>query len=284
MQLPTCPETSLILADDPTLCGMIRGAAQRVVLLAPAISAEVGRALAEAWVALGPDAVSVTVDADPEVYRLGYGEFEALGTLQQAASSCGAVFTQESGIRVGLLIADDQTLVWAPRAALIEASAEPGKTTNAIRLGMPPADIERDLGVGADGMKSRQIGLDAVPRKKIDAVSVDLKINPPQTFDVCRTVRVFNAFFEFVEVKLIGADFARKTVKLPADLMGIVDTATQKKLRASFRLIDTDDGISGKKLFDDRLRLEKSTCDTSPATARSSNAPTNPRSSKTSNN
>lgn len=251
------PARALMLADDDTLCALIRSARRRVVYMAPACSKAVAEAVGKVWQQLGPDAVTVILDADPEVYRLGFGSFAALGRLQDFATEVGGLIARQPGVRLGLLIADNQTLVWAPVAEMVEAGAKDTRAANAIRLGLPPADVERDLGAGPDGQAARSIGLDPVERDEVERVSQDLKDNPPQRFDVCRQMRVFNAYFEFVEIKLHGAHIERRTVTLPADLMGIADKPTQKKLRATFRLIEQEDGLTGQQLLDDRKQLEK---------------------------
>lgn len=255
--MPFSPARALTVADDFTLDGMIAAAERRVLYLAPAISVRVAKSLEDAWARLGAEAVTVIVDADPEVYRLGYGDFEALRTLQDAAARRGGMVNQQAGVRMGLLIADDQTLVWAPVPAMVEAGKKTARATNAIRLGLPPADVERDLGAGPDGALDRSIGLDPMERKQIEAVSANLKINPPQRFDISRQLRVFNAFFEFVDMKLVGTQLQRRTVKLPSDLMGITDKPTQQKLHAAFRLITDGDGLDDKALADDRRMIEK---------------------------
>ena len=55
---------------------------------------------------------------------------------------------------------------------------------------------------------------------------------------MARQLRVFNAFFEFVDFRLTGALIDRKTVPLPSDLMGIADEKTRSKLNAAIRLLD----------------------------------------------
>lgn len=251
------PARALTVADSETLCDMIARAQRRVLYLAPAIHATVAEALAEAWNRLDAHRVTVIVDADAEVYRLGYGDLAALQKLQDAATRHGAMITEQPGVRMGLMIADDQTLVWAPVPEMIASGQQKSVATNAIRLGLPPADVERDLGAGPDGPRDQTIGLDPIERDKVDAVSDDLQRNPPQPFDISQKMRVFNAYFEFVELKLLGADVGRRTVKLPSDLMGITDRPTQQKLHAAFNLVPTAGDLTGKKLAEDRLMIEQ---------------------------
>ncbi len=76
---------AIAAANDTTLCEVIRRAQRRLTILAPALTRPVGEAVAERWGVLPADAISVILDIDPEVYRLGYGHPEALTLLQETA-------------------------------------------------------------------------------------------------------------------------------------------------------------------------------------------------------
>ncbi len=156
---------------------------------------------------------------------------------------------RHKGIRVGMVIADDRTMVYSPTPQLIEAGPRSPDAPNAIMLGAPPSQVERELGAGPEGVKERRIGEDKATKAEIQAVSQDLKQNPPQKFDVARTMRVFNSLIEFVEFELTGTMLERHKASLPAELMGMADDETTRDLiDAQFRLIDKDSKISGAKL------------------------------------
>ena len=73
----------------------------------------------------------------------------------------------------------------------------------------------------------------------VKAVEAELAKNPPQRFDLTRTLNVFNAYVEFIELRLTGLQITRHTVKLPQDLiLALRDEATTKRLRTSFNLLD----------------------------------------------
>ncbi len=78
------------VANDLTLTKLIGQAQQRVNLLAPAVSNAVAKALVECLERLGADAVAITLDVDAEVYRLGYGDHEALALLYEATRKHGS--------------------------------------------------------------------------------------------------------------------------------------------------------------------------------------------------
>src|SRR5262249_29531992 len=94
---------------------------------------------------------------------------------------------------------------------------------------------------------------------EVEKVEIDLKNNPVQKFDIARTVRVFNANFEFVEFEMTGTHIGRMTMPIPAELMGLTnDEETKRRLKASFRLVDERDGLSGERLQHAKAWLVKS--------------------------
>ncbi|MCB1212436.1 MAG: hypothetical protein KDK97_24140, partial [Verrucomicrobiales bacterium] len=114
---------------DELLMSAIGPARERVVFIAPGIWPELARALAAAWQRLGVGQVTVILDVNAEACRFGYGSLEGLEILQKAASSLGESVANEPGVRICVVIADDQTFVFSPTPRLLEPS--PGEETNA---------------------------------------------------------------------------------------------------------------------------------------------------------
>ena len=112
---------SITAANDETTSDLIHSASSRLIILAPALTKKVAQAVSDKWRQLGPGAVNVILDLDPEVFRLGYGDFEALKVLEITASELGTMIQRQRGIRIGLIVADDTTMVYSPIPALIEA-------------------------------------------------------------------------------------------------------------------------------------------------------------------
>jgi hypothetical protein len=204
----------------------------------------VADALAKSWQQLGSHDVSVILDVDPEVCRLGYGTLEGLETIQGTASLMGESVCHQPGIRICILVADDDTLVFSPTPQLVEAGSTHPRHPNAVRVGSTPPQIELDLGITNERESTRTIGLDPVRPAKVEAVKADLKDNPPVKFDLARKVRVFNAQLEFVEFELHGCFVSRKTAAISPDLMGLADDeATKERLRSTFRVLSETDMV-----------------------------------------
>ena len=72
-------------ATDSSLINLIQGARARLALIAPALTTPVARALAARMADLPALSLTVILDADAEVYRMGYGDPEALEIIRNAS-------------------------------------------------------------------------------------------------------------------------------------------------------------------------------------------------------
>ncbi len=78
-------QSSVISFTDTELEALISCAKTRLIIVAPGLSVRTCRALIAKWKELGPAAVQIVLDLDPETCRMGYGEIAALELLQEAA-------------------------------------------------------------------------------------------------------------------------------------------------------------------------------------------------------
>jgi hypothetical protein len=231
-------EPSITNVDDAKLAALIGAAERRVLLLAPGLSELVAAALRDAWARLRGSAVSVILDVDPEVCRLGYGTLEGLKIVRDAATRAGALVCHQPGVRIGLIISDDTTVIFSPTPLLVEAGSTQPDRPNAIRLQAAPEEVARDVGLGEHPDKERVVGLDPVEAAKIEAVTQDLASNPPVKFDLARRVRVFTSRFQFVELEMTGCFLSRNRVPIPSRLMGLAkDAEVQSQFHAHFNLV-----------------------------------------------
>ncbi|MCL5950404.1 MAG: hypothetical protein M1132_01545 [Chloroflexi bacterium] len=158
-------EQTIRCVDDADLINFIQSAKTRLVFAGPGLRHKVADALVERWKSLGPERVDVILDVDPEVVRLGYGEFEAIQRLQTVAGELGANINRQVGIRIGLVVADERILIFSPTPFLIESTPREQSRPSAILLNSVPPAVNRDLGQGENGTRDRQIGMDAVKRR-----------------------------------------------------------------------------------------------------------------------
>ena len=111
---------------------MVRRASRRLVVVAPALTDRVAAALAGRLPDLGQLAITIILDADPEVYRLGYGTKSALDVVRNASKANQFDLRVQPGVRIGVVISDDVTMLFAPVPMLIEAGSTTSDKPNAI--------------------------------------------------------------------------------------------------------------------------------------------------------
>jgi len=221
--------------DDEVLESLISQAVQRVTFVAPGLRKRVAEALATAWNRL-PGKVTVVLDVDAEVCRLGYGDEQGLSIIKQAAKRAGTRLAHQPGVRIGLLIADDTTVIYSPVPLLIEAGSQIPNKPNAIIIGgTVPTAIEAACGVGVDAHATREVGLEFVDEAKVLAVKEDLKASPPKEFNIARIERVFNSTLHFVELEFLDYRLRAKKVKLGVELSGLGDDYLRERVENTFK-------------------------------------------------
>ena len=247
---------TFVKVDDSQIISLLDTAQDWLVYMAPGLSLDVARTIGNRWQVLGTDRVKVILDIDPEVARLGYGTLEGLELIQQIALQMKSLVFHQAGLRIGLIIVDKSLIVFSPTPLLIEASLNPGFQTNAVCLYQIPPSIFKEIGWGQDGENEKSIGLQSVTPDQIEHIKADLQENPPQKFDITRTVQVFNSRFEFVEVDVRGCSISRKTASIPSELMAFIkDKDARNNLHSSYQIVRESSELSGKKIHQLRKQL-----------------------------
>ena len=235
-------------ADDARLLKLIAAARQRLVVAAPGISDEVASALASRISASdAPAQLAVILDVDPEVCRLGFGTVTGLEKVTLALEARGLRMNTAEGLRVGLVISDDQTLIYSPTPLLIEAGSHAPTKPNAILLRPDASEALATacgLGSAEENPLQREIGDDYLNKARLQAVKQDLAGNPPKKFDLTRIERVFNYELQFVDFKVEGYSLGRRVVSLDPCWLGLSDKELKNRFRNTFRLFESGEGIT----------------------------------------
>jgi hypothetical protein len=232
-----------VLKDDD-VAKMIRATKFRAVYAAPGVTDTVAGALIEVRKRIDRNRVRVVLDGSANALRLGYGQTDPMPMLLEHDVDVRV----EPGLRMSLLVVDDQAVVFMLPAMMVEDPNLP-RGPNALILSREQVDGVL-VTVAPDYLKSSpneeatkpnppQIGKQPLTDAHVKAVEAEMVKNPPQRFDLTRTLNVFNAYVEFIELRLTGLQITRHTVKLPQDLiLALRDEATSKRLRTSFNLLD----------------------------------------------
>ena len=230
------------IASDAAICGMIAAARERLVLASPGFTVVVAKALAARIGAVDrPPSVSVIVDADPEVCRLGFGELEALSLLTIALRNAGQAVQVQRGLRIGLVVSDEDVLVYSPTPRIIEGDPQSDESPNAVRLPPGgPTQLASACGVPVEGELPlvQEVGHGMVTEAVLAAATADLQENPPRAFNLSRLERVFNYKLEFVEFSLDQFRLNTRTVPLSAEILGLGSRDLQNRIRNTFRVFE----------------------------------------------
>jgi hypothetical protein len=232
--------------DDKVLCEIIAHARQRLVFVAPGIRPPVAQALTAAMSLVPGTAIHLVLDVDAEVCRLGYGDkdFKGMQLLQAAAAKHNLTVNHHPGIRIGLLIADDTTLIYSPTPELIEAESHLPDKPNAIILqNVLPPQLADACAVGSRGFATLEIGLDPIDNRAVEAVKQDLQDRPPKEFNVARIERVFSSMLQYVELTIEDYKLTRRSLLLNPELFGVRDVEVVRRLTNRYHLFSETDAL-----------------------------------------
>ena len=257
---------------DPLFCSLdsaeiasdIREAQYSVCYAAPGIQHEPARALAELARRIGPELITVCLDFDERVMRMGFGELAAVKTLHNA----GIVVNSTQGLRTGLVIVDHRGYIFTPTALYLETEDRTAEAPNAMRLSkeqvmealarLSPAAKAIAIALATTEEERQRIKAQAVEvpstkvvNEKFAAVEKRLEEAPPVQFDIARQVRVFNAYLQYVELKLTGAAIQRHRLAIPPSIQKLGGSEDlEGRLRTTFDLIEKGGKLSSKALED----------------------------------
>jgi hypothetical protein len=255
-------ETIFHTLDSRGMADAIRMAKKTICYAAPGIHMEVANAIKEASQRLGPELITICIDCDERVFRMGFGDLAAVNLLRNA----GLQLNSSLGLRTGLLIVDHFGYVFTPIALFLESDRLPIGAPNALQ--MSNEQVKQTLACMSPAAKAIAIAISnsTIEKEKIRSQSIELKSEiisneqltkienllrdvPPVKFDVARQVRVFNAYLQYVELKLSGAAIQRHRVAIPPSIQELGGSADfDGRLKTTFDLIERGDELSSKFL------------------------------------
>ena len=247
--------------DSKKLAEKISNAQKSVCYAAPGILPKVAKALVEVSERIKPESITVCLDLNEEVFRMGYGDIEAVETLQNSKIKLNS----SSGLRAGIIIIDNFGYMFTPTALLLEAD-ELSDAPNAMRLlesqvtevRIRISEKEREIVAQmAETEKERErirqqdveVESKETQESEIRDIKENLKKNPPTKFNLQRQVRVFSAKLQYVEISFSGVRIQRRRIPIPQGLF--TENATDElndKLRTTFDLIKNNEEFSTNHL------------------------------------
>jgi len=250
---------------------LIRSAQQAVCYAAPGIQLDLAQAMVETAGRLGNEMLTVSLDFDDRVMRMGYGDVGAVKLLLES----GIAVQSSPGLRTALVIVDNDGYIFTPTALYLEAEPTEGAVSNAVRMsGEQVAQALARLSPAAKAIAVAQAKTTEA-KQRIEALTVDvvsapitaakltevatsLKEVPPVRFDLARQVRVFEPYLQYVELSLTGAAIQRHRLAIPASIQKLGGSKElENRLRTTFELIEKGSKLSSKPLEDALNEIRK---------------------------
>jgi hypothetical protein len=264
------PTRTFAVASDEALVELIACARSRLVVIAPAMTEAVADAISLRFDGLGQLSVTIILDSDPEVYRLGFGDQDALKAIRAASANSLFDLREQPGVRIGVVIADDTTMIYSPVSRNIEAGSTSVEKPNAIVLTGSAADrIATAAGTDTgEETQNPEVGFKALEPAKVQEMLSNLKANPPKPFDITRKLNVFSSKVQYVDFSASNYRLMARQIPLPPELVDVADDDLKKsitgRIRAPFdgigRLdvtLDHDGKSETLKIDDDWLKRER---------------------------
>ena len=249
----------------------IRSAQRAVCYAAPGIQLDLAQAMVETAGRLGKEMLTVSLDFDDRVMRMGYGDIGAVTLLLDA----GIAVNSSPGLRTALVVVDNEGYIFTPTALYLEAEPSDGDASNAMR--MSGEQVAQALARLSPAAKTIAVAQAKTPEAKqqIEALTVDvvsapitvaklaevktsLKEVPPVRFDLARQVRVFEPYLQYVELSLSGAAIQRHRMAIPLSIQKLGGSKDlESRLRTTFELIEKGSKLSSKPLEDALNEIRK---------------------------
>ncbi len=233
------------------LASRIRGASRRLVFVAPAVSEKVVRALND-LLSRGHVDPTIVLAGDEDAYRVGLGDPEGLRALQRELLPKGVRVRRQAGLRMGLLVVDEEVVIWSPTPRSVEGERSLGEPNGIVLQGEVADSLSRATGGGRGDLASEgaEIGREELSSGEIEEVRHSLERNPPAPVDLSRKARIFSTRFQFMEVEVRGAEWTGRSVRLSTLLE---EYASHAGVSTS-ELLNADLPKEARNLLESRLR------------------------------
>lgn len=257
----TPTDTVFCCASDSMIEELISAAQRRLVIVSPALTERVSKAVLDRIPSPSMtngngdrDGIEITVvlDDNAEAYRIGYGTAaKLLDEFRRADDKSQVRFRVERGVRIGVVISDDDALIFSPTPQLVEEPVtESMAKPNGIMLSAREAErIARVCGWSPAAASSLpddpsaipsfpttpEIGVEPFTAAAVSSLTRDLGDNPPEPLDLSRRIRVFSSKVKYVELRISNVRISTRKAGLPPELLGIANDDLKERIDSQLR-------------------------------------------------
>lgn len=235
-------ELNLLKSDYSTLLDILMKSRKQIIVSFPNISIE----LAEAFVSISEKGVDVNVfiEVNEKVYRDGFGDYQALKIFKKGNVK---VYNKEK-FNINCIITDYEGYFYFPKSRFHEEEGTAydlyPMTVDQIRhikflfnLNNNQEDLERIFDrIDIDQVKSIVSNIKPLENITVKEIEAKLSKDPPLKPNHARTLEVYKAKFQYVDLKFSGANLHIKRVRLPYDALPFKDENLKRSIEANLRL------------------------------------------------
>jgi hypothetical protein len=250
---------NLLKSDYSTILDLLFQAKKQVVISIPNISIEI----AESLVMINSRGIDVNIflEISENTYRNGYGDIQAIEILQKANIN----IQNKNGLNIYFYLIDDFVYFYFPKSSYHEKEGESfdlfpiqSSQIKHIKFLFNLLENEYDMLEIFDKMDSKQIdeiskNINPLNVEIIKQLEVKLNNDPPLKPNFARTLEVYKAKFQYVDLKFKGANINSTKVKLPAKALPFKDNKLKNAIEANLKLF-TD--LSEKDFLNDFFEIK----------------------------
>lgn len=241
---------SFTIINSTILAELVKTSEDRLIIVSPGITNDVAIAIAQKANENKIKSIEVIIDSDPDAIRYGYGQIEAIKTLQ----NLNIKLRTQPGIRVGIIITDLVSLIFTPTPQNLEEEIKSLSAPNAIYLGKKQVEELLDSIITERAAKTDsgevEIGQKEIKKEEIKNIENKLIERPPIKPDLERRMRVISSVFQFVDTEFKGARIFNNSFSLTGRDLGIKDTDLASRISARYQLFNNDQISELKNQFD----------------------------------
>lgn len=252
---------NLLKSEFTTVLDLLFSAKKQVVISVPNITTEIAHSLVTTF-SKGID-VLLFLEFSENTYRNGYGDIEAIDIIQKTDIR----ILNKNGFNIYFYIIDDFGYFYFPKSSFHEKEG--------IAYDLFPMTYEQILQikillrvqVDEDEDKIDKI-IEQISTEQLNEISSAIKIigekeqksvlkklstNPPLKPYFARTLDVYKAKFQYVDLKFKGANINSTKVKLPAKALPFKDNKLKNAIEANLKLFTN---LSEKDFLNDFFEIK----------------------------
>lgn len=251
---------NLLKSDYSTILELLFQAKRQVVISIPNISIEI----AESLVMINSRGIDVNIflEISENTYRNGYGDIQAIEILQKENIN----IQNKNGLNIYFYLIDDFGYFYFPKSSYHEKEGDAydlfpiqSSQIKQIKFLFNLLENEYDMLDIFDKMDSKQIdeiskNINPLNVEIVKQLEVKLNNDPPLKPNFARTLEVYKAKFQYVDLKFTGANLHTAKVKLPPNALPFKDNNLKNTIEANLRLFSN---LSEKEFLNDFFSIKE---------------------------